>query len=314
MKNVIQYNADNILLEYIKKWQNWLLKERFYSEHTLDAYSRDLAIFLKTVSGEPLSISMLENMDLRSFRKFISQRSAQYISKSSLAREISTIKNFYKWLDTNNIIKNSAITMISSPRQAKILPKSLDINDSFQVLEEVYNMATEPWQGLRDKAIFMLLYGCGLRISEALSLNIGDISAESDFLRIKGKGNKERIVPLLPIIWQSISAYLAERPYSNSVGEPLFLGARGERLSPRIIQRQMQKLRGYLGLSDTLTPHALRHSFATHLLAQGTDLRSIQELLGHSSLVTTQRYTDVQTEKLVKEYQEAHPLENSVNK
>ena len=175
-------------------------------------------------------------------------------------------------------------------------------------------MATEPWQGLRDKAIFMLLYGCGLRISEALSLNIGDISAESDFLRIKGKGNKERIVPLLPIIWQSISAYLAERPYSNSVGEPLFLGARGERLSPRIIQRQMQKLRGYLGLSDTLTPHALRHSFATHLLAQGTDLRSIQELLGHSSLVTTQRYTDVQTEKLVKEYQEAHPLENSVNK
>lgn len=314
MKEAIQYNADNILSEYIRKWQDWLLKERFYSEHTLDAYSRDLAIFLKSVSPEPLSLSALETLDLRAFRKFISKRSALYISKSSLAREISTIKNFYKWLDVNNIVKNSAITMISSPRQAKIIPKSLDVNDSFHVLEEVYNMASEHWQGLRDKAIFMLLYGCGLRISEALSLNIGDISAESDFLRIKGKGNKERIVPLLPIIWQSISAYLAESPYSNSVGEPLFLGARGERLSPRIIQRQMQKLRGYLGLPDTLTPHALRHSFATHLLAQGTDLRSIQELLGHSSLVTTQRYTDVQTEKIVKEYQEAHPLENSVNK
>ena len=310
MKEEIKFNADEQLHSIIERWQNWLLKERLFSEHTLDAYSRDLAIFLHKISPDkPLSLADLAELEVRDFRRFLSERSAQYINKSSLGRELSAIKNFYKWLDVNEIAKNPAISVISTPRKSKILPKAIDTEDAFNLLDEATGMAADAWQGLRDKAIFTLLYGCGLRISEALSLNVGDISAESEFLRIKGKGNKERIVPLLPIIWQNIEAYLAKSPYSTNEGEPLFLGARGERLSPRIIQRQMQKLRARLGLADTVTPHALRHSFATQLLQQGVDLRSIQELLGHSSLITTQRYTDVQTETLMREYHKAHPLE-----
>ena len=310
MKEEIKFNADEELHAVIGRWQSWLLKERLFSEHTLDAYSRDLAIFLDKISPDKaLSLSDLAALDVRDFRRFLSARAAQYIDKSSLGRELSAIKNFYKWLNVNEIVENPAISVISTPRKSKILPKAVDVDDAFNILDEAGGMAANAWQGLRDKAIFTLLYGCGLRISEALSLNVGDISAQSEFLRIKGKGNKERIVPLLPIIWQNIEAYLAKSPYSVTKGEPLFLGARGERLSPRIIQRQMQKLRARLGLADTVTPHALRHSFATQLLQQGVDLRSIQELLGHSSLITTQRYTDVQTETLKREYHKAHPLE-----
>ena len=310
MKEEIKFNADDNLRSIIERWQNWLLKERLFSEHTLDAYSRDLAIFLNKISPDKvLCLTDLAQLEVRDFRRFLSERSAQYINKSSLGRELSAIKNFYKWMNVNGIAENPAISVISTPRRAKILPKAIDVEDAFNVLSEAKDMASCAWQGLRDKAIFTLLYGCGLRISEALSLNVGDITAQSEFLRVKGKGNKERIVPLLPIIWQNIEAYLAKSPYTNNEGGALFLGARGERLNPRIVQRQMQKLRARLGLADTVTPHALRHSFATQLLQEGVDLRSIQELLGHSSLITTQRYTDVQTETLQREYHKAHPLE-----
>ena len=310
MKQKIEFNADDTLLPIIADWQDWLLKERLYSRCTLDAYSRDLAIFLKKTSPDKLlSLADLECMQVRDFRRFLSERASQNINKSSMGRELSAIKNFFKWLDRNEIIKNPAISVISTPRKNKVLPKAVDEDDAFSILSEAVDVAKDAWQGLRDRAILTLLYGCGLRISEALALNVGDITDQSDFLRIKGKGNKERIVPLLPIVWQCISAYLAKSPYQPSVGEPLFLGARGERLSPRIIQRQMQKMRGRIGLSDNLTPHALRHTFATQLLQKGVDLRSIQELLGHSSLITTQRYTDVQMETLQKDYAKAHPLE-----
>ncbi|MBQ7632793.1 MAG: tyrosine recombinase XerC [Alphaproteobacteria bacterium] len=310
MKEEIRFNADEELCQIIKRWQAWLLKERLFSEHTLDGYSRDLAIFMQKINPDrALSLQDLAQLEVRDFRRFLSDRAAQYINKSSLCRELSAVKNFFKWLAVNEIAKNPAISVISTPRKSKILPKAIDIEDAFNVLSESEDMATNAWQGLRDKAIFTLLYGCGLRISEALSLNVGDITAQSEFLRVKGKGNKERIVPLLPIIWQNIEAYLTKSPYTVNVGEPLFLGARGERLSPRIIQRQMQKLRARLGLADTVTPHALRHSFATQLLQEGVDLRSIQELLGHSSLITTQRYTDVQMQTLKREYHKAHPLE-----
>lgn len=311
MKQEIKFNADETLLPIIKDWQNFLRKERLFSEHTLDAYSRDLATFLQQIQKPKLRLQDMELLDVRDFRRFLSLRAGKNISASSIGRELSAVKNFFRWMDTNNIAKNAAISVISTPRKAKILPKALDCEDSFNVLDEIKDIAADAWQGLRDRAIFTLLYGCGLRISEALSLNVGDISEKSEFLRIRGKGNKDRVVPLLPIIWQSIEAYLAKSPYTPMAGEPLFLGARGDRLSPRIVQRQMQKLRLRLGLPDTLTPHALRHSFATQLLGQGVDLRSIQQLLGHSSLMTTQRYTDVQTEMLQREYHKAHPLEKS---
>ena len=300
MKQEIRYNVDTDLKPIIQDWLDWLTDERKYSPHTLDGYASDLADFT-TSFDKPLTLKQLEKMDVRAFRNYISEAASRGLEKSSLARHISTLRNFFKFLNARKIIKNTAISVISSPRRNKVLPKALDINQTFDVLEESKNFATNAWQGLRDTAIFTLLYGCGLRISEALNLNVGDIDS-NDFVRIRGKGNKERIVPVLPQIKDAINAYLNECPYHLKNGEPLFLGARGERLSPRIIQRQLQKIRAGLGLSSNLTPHALRHSFATHLLAEGTDLRSIQELLGHASLSTTQRYTDVNIETLKKEY------------
>lgn len=307
MKSEIKYNASREIKQLIAQWQSWLLNERRYSPHTLDAYSRDLSVFFDFAAehlGKVPETADLAKLEVRDFRAYLSQRAARHIDKSSLARELSTLKNFFKWLARYDILRNPALSVIRTPRRAKVLPKALEVNDTFNVIDEAQNLASNSWQGLRDMAIFTLLYGCGLRISEALSLNVGDIG-NNDFLRIKGKGNKERIVPLLPVVVENINKYLAECPYQPKQGEPLFLGARGDRLVPRIIQRQMQKIRAYLGLPDNLTPHALRHSFATHLLAEGTDLRSIQELLGHASLTTTQRYTDVQIETLKKEYDKA---------
>ena len=315
MKSEIKYNASREIKQLIAQWQSWLLNERRYSPHTLDAYSRDLSGFFDFAAehlGKVPETADLAKLEVRDFRAYLSQRAARHIDKSSLARELSTLKNFFKWLARYDILRNPALSVIRTPRRAKVLPKALEVNDTFNVIDEAQNLASNSWQGLRDTAIFPLLYGCGLRISEALSLNVGDIG-NNDFLRIKGKGNKERIVPLLPVVVENINKYLAECPYQPKQGEPLFLGARGDRLVPRIIQRQMQKIRAYLGLPDNLTPHALRHSFATHLLAEGTDLRSIQELLGHASLTTTQRYTDVQIETLKKEYDKAGLLSSSAS-
>ena len=311
MKQEIVYLASPELKELILGWQNWLRDERRYSPHTLDAYARDLALFINFLAenenGKKLSLNALKNIAPRDIRAFLSERLSRHIEHSSAAREISTLRSFFKWLNRRGIMDNTAISVISSPRRAKVLPKALDVDDTFKVLETVEKLASEKWQGLRDVAILTILYGCGLRISEALSLNVGDIG-HNDFLKIKGKGNKERLVPLLPVVKEKINAYFAACPYDIKPGEALFLGARGERLSPRIVQRTLEKIRGILGLPDTLTPHALRHSFATHLLAAGTDLRSIQELLGHASLNTTQRYTDVQIDKLQRDYQKADLL------
>ena len=311
MKQEIRYQASAEVVSFIHRWQNWLKDERRYSLHTLDAYSRDLSVFfdfLKDYLKRAAERQDLASLDVHGFRAFLRARAARHIDKNSLAREISTLRNFFKWLNRSKILKNEDISVIVNPRRPKILPKALDVTQTFNLLKK--SQKNQDWQGLRDTAIFTILYGCGLRISEALALNVGDIT-HNDFLRVKGKGNKERIVPLLPLVKENISAYLAACPYKLTNGEPLFLGARGERISPRIIQRNLEKLRRELGLPDTVTPHALRHSFATHLLAEGTDLRSIQELLGHASLSTTQRYTDVQIETLQKEYLKAHPLEQN---
>lgn len=307
MKKEIKYQADSQVTEVIHTWQSWLKNERRYSPCTLDAYSRDLSVFFAFLAeylGHLPSLGDLSALEVRAFRSFLSSRMSRYIDKASIARELSTLRNFFKYLNRNGIAENTAISVISSPRRPKVLPRALNVDETFNVLDVAADFAKSEWQGLRDVAIFTILYGCGLRISEALSLNAGDINHGS-FLKIKGKGNKERLVPLLPVVVEKIDAYLKACPYDIKNGEPLFLGARGERLSPRIVQRTLEKIRAYLGLPSTLTPHALRHSFATHLLAEGTDLRSIQELLGHASLHTTQRYTDVQIETLQKEYNQA---------
>lgn len=312
MKKKIEYGANSELIEVINDWRNWIAKEKAYSEHTLSAYARDLAEFFKIYNKskeiEQISLSILEKLDITDFRSYLSTLSKRKISKSSIARKLSSVKNFYSYINSKKIIKNSAISSVSSPRQDKILPKAIDVDEAINLIDYLETNYSSDWQGLRDIAIFMLLYGCGLRISEALNLNLENISNE-DFLRIKGKGNKERIVPMLPIILKYIDKYIALCPYSLRNDDALFLGVRGERLNPRMVQRKIEKIRYELQLPNTLTPHALRHSFATHLLAEGTDLRSIQELLGHSSLATTQRYTEVNIETLKKEYIKAHPLE-----
>ena len=302
-KNFTFY-ADSELLKYIEQWQNWLSNERKYSLHTVNAYARDLSQFL---SFFPLAatLSNLQTLPISEFRRFISAHKS--LNETSLCRKISSIRNFFNWLDHKGIIHNPAISILNSPKKSKHLPRALDIHQALDLISETPNFEDENWIKLRDTAIFTLLYGCGLRISEAVNTNIGDFD-NKDFLIIKGKGNKERIVPLLPIVNQAINSYLEACPYKQQQGEALFLGARGERISPRIIQRQMEKIRNYMGLPQNITPHALRHSFATHLLAAGTDLRSIQELLGHSSLSTTQRYTEVEISHLQEEYQKADLL------
>ena len=312
MKQEIKYSCAASVLALINDWQLWLAKERGYSAHTVESYARDLSFFFcfwQEYLGYLPDISALQSIDVRTFRAFLSRQNQRHLSKSSLARELSSLKSFFHWLNRNHLIDNTAITIISSPKKDKILPKALDVDQTLNLLDAAADFTKDKWQGLRDVAILTILYGCGLRISEALSLNIGDIN-HNDFLKIRGKGNKERLVPILPIVKDKIAAYLEACPYNQQPGDALFLGARGERISPRIVQRTLEKIRSYLGLPDTLTPHALRHSFATHLLAQGTDLRSIQELLGHASLSTTQRYTNVEIEHLKEEYNKAHLLDD----
>ncbi len=297
---------DRELKKQMQRWIEWLRTQRNYSPHTIQSYVSDLEIFIEYLAKERVSLSDLKKIDIRGFRNFFSLRAKRGISRTSIAREESAVKNFFKWLDNNGIIRNNAIFQISTPKLPKVLPRSLDVNTMFDVIDEAIQDCSEPWIGIRDRAILTLLYGCGLRISEALGLNVEDIN-HTEFVKIKGKGNKDRYVPILPIIIERIEAYKKSCPYNLKNGDALFLGAKGERVSPRIIQRKLQKIRVKLNLPDNITPHALRHSFATHLLAQGSDLRSIQELLGHASLSSTQRYTDVNLEKIQKEYKKAFP-------
>jgi integrase/recombinase XerC len=216
------------------------------------------------------------------------------------------VRSFFRFLERRGLAENAGIGTLRTPKLPKSLPKPLSQEEAADAMERIGDMASEPWVGLRDAALVTLLYGCGLRIDEALALNRRDAPLE-DRLRVKGKGNKERIVPVLPAVSDAVAKYLAACPHGLGRDDPLFVGARGRRLQAGVVQRQIRKLRAYLGLSDTATPHALRHSFATHLLANGGDLRTIQELLGHASLSTTQRYTAVDESQLMKVYARSHP-------
>lgn len=294
------------LKEIIKRWVEWLKIQKNYSPHTVSSYLSDLKIFLSSLAKNSISVSDLKKLNIRDFRNFFSQRARDNIGRATIAREEAAVRNFFKWMDSNDILKNSAIFQISTPKLPKLLPRALDVSATFELLEEAQKKCSEPWIGARDIAILTLLYGCGLRISEALNLNVEDVN-QTEFLKIHGKGNKDRYVPLLPIVLERIEQYKQCCPYQLNRGSALFLGAKGERVNPRIIQRKIQKIRTELNLPPNITPHALRHTFATHLLTQGTDLRSVQELLGHVSLSSTQRYTEVTLNKIRKEYKKAFP-------
>ena len=292
---------------------NWLgnLKEvRNLSDNTLISYKHDVKSFIEFISthtGSEVSIKYLNDMKISDFRSFLSYLRNKDISSTSIARIISSLKSFFNYLLNTNLIESTVIQSLRTPKQKKSLPRPISSELAIETIKHAQDIEKEKWIGLRNKSILMLLYGCGLRISEALNLNFEDIN-ENDYLIIKGKGNKERMVPLMDYVKNDIENYIHECPKNFMKDDPLFVGKRLDRLSPRIIQYVLEKIRHNLSLPETATPHALRHSFATHLLNSGGDLRTIQELLGHSSLSTTQKYTKVETEKLYDAYSKAHPL------
>lgn len=306
---LIAYIAEPAVQGAITDWRRWLEVERNCSAHTLDGYGRDLAAFLAYISrhlGYAPGLSDLASLEMADFRGYLAKRHSDGVARSSTARAMSTLRNFFRFLDRHDLVHNAAILAVRTPKLPKAVPKPLSEADAIEALTMAGKLQDEPWLADRDQALMTLLYGCGLRISEALGLNVGDIP-ENDALMITGKGNKQRIVPLLPIVKEAIDKYVTSCPHGLKAKDPLFVGARGKRLNPGVVQRQMRKVRALLGLPETATPHALRHSFATHLLAGGGDLRTIQELLGHESLSTTQRYTEVDATRLIEVYRDAHP-------
>jgi integrase/recombinase XerC len=308
-ERLIYYIAEPAIIKTIEEWRGWMSVEKNCSNHTLDAYSRDLSVFFKYLSkhkGSIPSLNDLENLTTADFRGYLAKLHNDGLVRSSIARALSTLRNFFKFLDRSEISHNAAIKMIKIPKIPHSIPKPLSPIEAKEALKVVGKLHDNPWIAARDVAILTLLYGCGLRISEALNLNVED-TPTGDVMVITGKGNKQRIVPVLPIVVDAIQHYRKIYPNRLHKNGPLFIGAQGGRVNAGVIQRQVRKLRTILNLPVTATPHALRHSFATHLLAGGGDLRTIQELLGHESLSTTQRYTDVDQAHLMKVYRDAHP-------
>ena len=291
------------------QWQSWLAHERRASPHTVEAYGRDLAAFVAFLAehlGGPPDLEALESLRPADLRAWLARRTRDGLARSSTARALSVVRGFFRYCERNGLARAAAVGAVRTPRLPRAIPKPLSVEDAGEVIDKVGVLSEMPWLAARDAAILTLLYGCGLRIGEALGLKRRD-APKGETLRVVGKGRKERLVPVLPVVRAAIADYLAACPYDPGADGPLFLGARGKALDPAIVQRQMRKLRVWLGLPETATPHALRHSFATHLLAAGGDLRAIQELLGHASLSTTQRYTEVETDQLIAVYERAHP-------
>lgn len=293
-------------------WLEHLRSARGYSRETLAAYERDLRQFVSFLGMHfdyAPCLADLSRIDAKTVRAFLSARRKQGAVSRSLSRTLSALRTFFRWLEAEGRIKNRALQQVSLPKVPHSVPKPLTEAHAARVIEgEGLCDAADEWITVRDTAVLLLLYGAGLRISEALSLTVADAPIEGrDVIVISGKGGKERMVPILAVTQQAVSRYLKLCPYPLQRHDPLFVGAKGGPLSPRIIQLAMQRMRASLGLPDTATPHALRHSFATHLLAAGADLRQIQELLGHASLSTTQIYTAVDRDRLLAIYEKAHP-------
>ncbi|EJJ26921.1 tyrosine recombinase XerC [Rhizobium sp. CF142] len=302
--------ADPHLMTERSAWLENLARERRLSEHTLDAYERDTRQFLTFMTGHlggPTTLRDVETLRPADFRAFLAARRKEGSGARSVARNLAGIRSFLRHLEKKGLVNAAGAGAVRSPKQPKSLPKPLSDRQAITVVSNEAQLHDEPWIAARDAAVMTLLYGCGLRISEALDLTPADIRTGTTTLRITGKGNKTRLVPLLPIVSEAVEKYRALCPFHLAEGEPLFRGARSGKLQPAIIQRAMQKLRSAFGLPETATPHALRHSFATHLLAGGGDLRTIQELLGHASLSTTQVYTGVDASRLLEVYDRAHP-------
>ena len=298
------------LQEQQRAWHDNLRRERRLSDNTLDAYLRDLRQFLMFLTGHlggAPGLADMKTLRPADMRAFLAHRRKNGAGARSLGRSLAGIRSFLRFLEKRGLANAAGINAMRAPRQPKSLPRPLTDSQALAVTSSDEHLAEEPWVAARNAAVLALLYGCGLRISEALALRPEQLAGKPTSLQITGKGGKMRMVPLLPAALEAVREYQRLCPWHLQADEPLFRGVRGGTLQPAIIQREMRKLRSALGLPDSATPHALRHSFATHLLAGGGDLRSIQELLGHASLSTTQVYTGVDTKRLLEAYQKAHP-------
>ncbi len=301
------------LAAVVESWRLWLRTERRLAERTQVAYRQDMASFLAFVAGHQggdVALADLASLRLADLRSWLAWRHGEGFARTSTARAIAAVRGFFRFADRRYGVHNPALQAMRTPRLPHRLPRPLPAEDARDLLLGARVDARQPWLGYRDTALLTLLYGGGLRIGEALALDRRDIGIDPRSLRglrVRGKGGKERLVPILPIVAEALAAYLAACPIPPLPNEPLFKGARGGRLQPAVVQKQVRQLRATLGLPETATPHALRHSFATHLLGAGADLRVIQELLGHASLSTTQGYTEVDAGRLMTLYARAHP-------
>ncbi len=295
----------------IEAWLRHLGAERRYSPKTLDAYRRDVTQFLNFLAkhlGGPPSLAELAKLAPGDVRAFLAARRTAGIGSRSLMRTLAGVRGFARFLERSGKGKVGALAAVRTPKLGKTLPRPLPIDAAKGMADPdlAAGDGRDVWIHTRDAAVLALLYGCGLRISEALGLRRADVGA-GDAITVTGKGRKQRMVPLIPQVQKLVADYLALCPHDVAADGPLFVGVKGGLLSARVVQLTMARARGALGLPETATPHALRHSFATHLLARGGDLRAIQELLGHASLATTQIYTDVDAERLIDAYRSAHP-------
>ncbi len=294
----------------ITQWESWLSDIKHSSDYTVISYKNDLSgflIFLAGHLGGSVGMPQLKELESKDIRAWLAHRAMEKkYEPSSNARAVSTVKSFFRYLEKQGKIKNAAIFHIRAPKIKKSLPRALNEEQAADSIENISLEHDESWVNARDVALLVLIYGCGLRIGEALSLKYSDIP-RNDSLVVTGKGNKQRKLPVLPVVRKAIEEYVAACPYEFISDSPLFYGLRGKPLDAGIFQRQIRQLRAKLNLPDSTTPHAFRHSFATHLLSAGGDLRSIQELLGHVSLSTTQRYTKVDKDRLLAAYKNAHP-------
>jgi len=307
------YMGSPYVREAVGDWLAYLTVERQLAANTAEAYERDISQFLAFLAGHFNRLPDMKHLlalQARDVRAFLAARRSEGVGSRSLARTLSALRMFYRFLERRGYGKNDAIRAVSLPKLPHSVPKPLTAPKATALIDgaDIASPDAPEWILARDTAVLALLYGSGLRISEALSLQRKDAPIKGrDMLRVTGKGGKTRVVPVLAIVREAVELYLALCPLKLGSDDPLFVGVRGKQLSPRIIQLKVARARAALGLPETATPHALRHSFATHLLGAGADLRAIQELLGHASLSTTQGYTEVDRAHLLKTYDSAHP-------
>jgi integrase/recombinase XerC len=304
----LAYAADEAVKKQFAGWQRDLGAVRRLAPKTLQAYSRDLIqflAFLSTHTGGAVTLATLRELRPADIRAFLASRRADDLTSRSLARALSSQKSFFRYLEREGVLSTEAYNVVRTPKLPKSLPRALTIGEAKAAIATTAEMEETAWVAARDMAVLSLCYGAGLRISEALSLSRADL--EGTAMRVTGKGGKTRLVPLIAAVRAAIEAYLKLCPFNLGPSQPMFRGEKGGVLNPRLIQHRVAQLRGALGLPPSATPHALRHSFATHLLGRGGDLRAIQELLGHASLSSTQIYTGVDTERLMESYRAAHP-------